>query len=155
MDRCGSGYKDVNQIHRTAQNDNLSFDISTCKLWCAILLYMKRDFSSTLDIVNQVLSNITPYAMYIFHDNMIACNEDTELYVNMSQNTTVTERAKIAWMFCLFFSKDMTVSMPLGMKIELYFCDTGIWLLPFTCAYYLQFLCYHEMRQYVYRNRAL
>ena len=155
MDRCGSGYKDMYQIHRTAQNDNLSFDISTCKLWCAILLYMKRDFSSTLDIVNQVLSNITPYAMYIFNDKMIACNEDTELYVNMSQNTTVTERAKNAWMFCLFFSKDMTVSMPFGMKIELYFCDTGIWLSPFTCAYYLQFLCYHQMRQYVYRDRTL
>ena len=157
INRCGSGNKDVYQIHRTAQNDYLSLDISTCKLWCAILLYMRRDFSSTLDIVNQVLSDIPPYAMYICQNKIIASNEDKELYVSILQDsdTSVTERAKKAWLFPLFFSKNMSDSLPLGMKIELYFCDGHIILSPFTCAYYLQFLCYHEMCQYVNRDCAL
>ena len=157
MNSCGSANKDMYQLQQTAKNDNLSFDISTCKLWCAILLYMRRDFSSTLDIVNEVLSNIPPYAMYVSIDEIIASNEDKELYASifLDSDTSVIERAKTAWMFCLCFSKDMSDLLPLGINIELYFSDRYIMLTPFTCAYYLQFLCYHDMNQYVNRERAL
>ena len=157
MNCCGSTNKDMYQIHQTSKNDNLSFDITTCKLWCAMLLYMRKDFSSTLDIVNQVLSNIPPYAMYVYNDKIIASNEDKELYASilLDSVTSVIERAKKAWMFCLCFNKDMSGLLPLGINIELYFTDKYIVLTPFTCAYYLQFLCYHEMHQYVKRDRAL
>ena len=158
--RCGQGNKDMYQIYQTAQKDNLSFDISTCKLWCAMLLYMRGDFSSTVDIINQVLSNIPPYAMYInrIKDKIIASNEAKELYVSIfkDSDTSVTERAKKAWMFPLCFTKNMSDLLPFGMKIELYFSDGGIISLsPFTCAYYLQFLGYNDMCQYDNRDRAL
>ena len=56
INSCGSGHKGVYQLHQTAQNDAFSCDISTCKLWCANFLYVKGDYLSTLNIVNQVLS---------------------------------------------------------------------------------------------------
>ena len=158
MNHCGSKSKNMYQIHRTAQNDTLSLDISTCKLWCAILLYLRRDFLSTLDIVNQVLSAIPPFAMYMRENTFIACNEDKELYVNMflDSDTSISERAKKTWLFSLYFTKNMSDSLPLGLKIELYFSDDGDCnLSPYICAYYLQFLCYHEISQYVNRDRAL
>ena len=95
------------------------------------LLYMRRDFSSTLDIVNQVLSNIPPYAMYIRDNKIIASNEDKELYESIFQDsdTSVIERAKKAWMFALCFTKNMSDSLPLGINIELYFSDHNVVLL--------------------------
>ena len=118
---CGLGNKGVYQIRRIAQNDTLSFDISTCKLWCAILLYMRKDFRSTLDIVNKVLSNITPFAMYELQEG----HESEQLYVDMflDSDTTIIQRARKAWMFQLWFTKDMSDSLPFGIQIELYFCD--------------------------------
>ena len=152
---CESGYKIVYKLHRAAQNDTLSFDISTCKLWCAILLYMKGDCLSTLDIVNQVLSCIPPYAMY-FESTI---NERKQLYVDMflDYHTTTIQRARRAWMFNLYLDKDMiySVSLPMGIQIELHFSDNCVMLSPFICAYYLQFLCFHDMHQYDNRDRAL
>ena len=148
---CGSGNKGDYQLQKVAQNDTLSFDISTCKLWCAILLYMKGDCLSTLDIVNQVLSSIPPYVMY----NESVINEGEQLYADMflDSHSTATQRARKAWMFCLEIIEEM-ISMPTGIQIELY-SHKICYLSPFTCAYYLQFLCYHDMRQYNRRDRAL
>ena len=143
------GNKGVYELHRTAKNDILSFDISTCKLWCAILLYQRSNFSSTLDIVNLVLSNIPPYAIYV--------GTSSALYVDMflDSDTTIIQRARKAWMFELNFSKHMSDLLPLGIQIELYFSDLYVILSPLTCGYYLQFLCYHEMQQYERRDSAL
>ena len=58
-------------------------------------------------------------------------------------------------MLSLCFTKDMSDSMPLGIQIELHFSDSTLSLSPLTCAYYLQFLCYHEMHQYDRRDSAL
>ena len=57
-------YKCLYELQCIAKNEMCSFDISTCKLWCAILLYMAGDYLSTLDIINQVLSNIPPFAFH-------------------------------------------------------------------------------------------
>ena len=38
------GNKGAYQLCRTAQNETCSFDISTCKIWCAILLFNRGDF---------------------------------------------------------------------------------------------------------------
>ena len=61
---CATGNKGIYLLRRTAQNDTLQIDISTCKLWCAIFLYTRGEFLLTLDIVNQVLSSIPPFATY-------------------------------------------------------------------------------------------
>ena len=67
------------------------------------------------------------------------------------------QRSREAWMLDLCFWKDMTDLVPLAIQIELYFSihSFGIQLSPFTCAYYLQFLCYHEMNDSENRRRAL
>ena len=145
----GLGNKGVYELHRIAKNDILSFDVSTCKLWCAILLYKRRKFLSTLDIVNLVLSNIPPYAIFE--------GADANFYIDifLNSDTTTIQRARKAWMFEMVFSKYMSDMLPLGLQIELYFCDVTISLSPFTCIYYLQFLCYHGMQQYDRRDRAL
>ena len=153
---CVSGNKGVYQLHIIAKNDKFSFDISTCKLWCAILFYMRGDCSSSLNIVNQVLSSIPPYVM------LNARNKGKkQLYVDifLDSGTTLIQRIRKAWMFDLLFKKDMidSVPLPMGIQIELYFSDSSmyVYLSPFTCAYYLQFLCYHKMCQYDRRDRAL
>ena len=165
INSCGSGNKGLFQLLQTAKNDTFAFDISTCKLWCAIFLYMKCNYFSTLNIINQVLSNIPPYVMYIPNvkigdiEMQIVSNEAEQLYVDMfmDSDTTVVQRARKAWMSSLHFPKDMinTELMPLGIKIELYFTDAILILSPFTCIYYLQFMCYHEMGQYDRRDRTL
>ena len=47
--------------------------------------------------------------------------------------------------------------MPIGIQIELYFCDPklGVIVSPFTLSYYLLFICHHELRQFDDRDRAL
>ena len=154
INSCGSGNKGVYQLFQTAQNDNFSCDISTCKLLCAICLYMKGDYVPTLDIVNKVLSNIPPYILY---EGSVS-NEGDQIYVDkfLDSNITVMQKAKTAWIFDLHFLKDMLpTEIPTGIKIELHFCNRAVSLSPFICAYYLQFLCYNEMRQYARRENAL
>ena len=154
---CAAGNKGCYQLHQTAQNDTLSFDISTCKLWCAILFYMRGYSLSTLHIVNQVLSCIPPFSIESGDYVKTESNERKQLYVEMflKSDATILQRARKAWMLDLYFTKDMSNSLPLGIQIELYFCDSSVSLSPLTCAYYLQFLCYHRMQQYDRRDRAL
>ena len=45
--------------------------------------------------------------------------------------------------------------LPLAIQIELRFADRVIFVSPFIFAYYLMFLCYHELRHYDDRDRAL
>ena len=53
----------------------------------------------------------------------------------------------------------MAHMMPLAIQIELLFNDhadyPAMHLSPYVCAYYLMFLCYHELHQYANRDRAL
>ena len=154
------GNRDVyGLLQLTAHDKSLSFDISTCKLWCAMFLLKKRDYTSTLRIVNQVLSSIPPYALYDSDPDDQNLTEAEHLYVDkfLHSESNVMERAREAWLCDLFVSKSQTKVMPLGIQIELYFCALGYPLLlsPFACLYYLQFLCYHKLHQYENRDRAL
>ena len=152
---CVTGNKDVYQLCRTAKNDTCSFDISTCKLWCAILLLKRGEFLSALNIINQMLSSIPPFAMY--RQDFIGIDAE-QLYVDMFLDSydTVIQRSRKAWMFDLKVTEHMTDVVPLAIQIEIYFSgDFTLQLSPFTCAYYLQFLCYHRMQQYDNRERAL
>ena len=158
--RCCLENSGVYKLYRNAKTDICSFDISTCKLLSVIKLNMKGDFSATLDLVNQVLSNIPPFALF-FDDLTIRAGEEAlELYVDffIEENITVFQRARKAWMFNMNFVKDMNDAMPIAIKIELLFCHQSLEVIsisPFTCAYYLQFLCYHDTHQFDNRESAL
>ena len=155
------GNKGVYQLCRTAKTDAHSSDISTCKLWCAMLFYKQRSILSTLDYVNNVLSSISPFAMYMGDTEIRTCNESKQLYANMflDSDIPISQRARTAWLFDLCITADTTNVVPLAIQIEMFFhCDHSIpvlFLSPFTCTYYLQFLCYHDMHQYTNRDRAL
>ena len=155
---CSSGNKGMYELCRKAQNDIYAFDISSSKLWCAILLYMKGFTSPTLNIVNQVLSSIPPYVMYQSVMNQ-ASSAVKQLYVDMflDSDFTTIQRARRAWMFDLIITQEMIDVVPLAIKLELYanHVYVPVTFSPFACAYYLQFLCYHRMHQYDSRDRAL
>ena len=156
------GNKDAYRSHQSLQTDNFSIDISSSKLWYAILLLKRRDYSSVLNITNQILSSIPPFVIYKNTD-FSQMNNDSEpkrLYADMflDSDTTAIQRARKAWMFDLYLTRVIAYLVPLAIKIELYFSDpvfNFISLSPLTCIYYLQFLCYHRMCQYDSRNRAL
>ena len=142
----------VYRLKRIAGNEICSFYISTSKLRCAILLYMAGDYSSTLDIINQLLSSIPPFAL--FSDE----NDDSrEMYEDVfgDSDMTIIQRARKAWMFPMIFHKDTSHPLPLAIQIELHFSLLDIGLEPLTCAYYLQFLCYFDLHRYDNRDRAL
>ena len=135
-----------------------SIDISTCKLWCAILLCVKTGYTLALKIIYNILASIPPFALY-YRRSRNAIGGYQQLYVDvvLDSNLSMMQRARKAWLFEIYFMKDMIDLVPLGIQIELYFCEPfrGITLSPYVCTYYLQFLCYHEMRQYDNRDRAL
>ena len=150
---CVEGNDSVYQLCRTAENDMYSSDISTCKLWCAILLFKRGEYLSTLNIINQMLSSIPPFAMY---NNQFLDTDAKQLYVDkiLDSDITMIQRAKEAWMYDFSLMLGMIDVVPLAIQIELYF--VGLFCLsPFICAYYLQFLCYHRMHQYGNRESAL
>ena len=156
MHTRGSGNKGVYHLCKVTQRDTCPFDISTCKLWCAILLFKTGDILSSLNIIIQMLSSIPPFVMY--YEGFIDPDAE-QLYVGMflDSDVTVIQRARTAWMLELIFTPNLTDVVPLAIQIELYFLCPGMVLQvsPFTCAYYLQFLCYHRMQMYDNRDRAL
>ena len=165
INTSGLGNRDVyGLLQFTAHDKSLSFDISTCKLWCAMFLLKKKDYTSTLRIVNQVLSSIPPYALAFTcsgesdHDAQYL-TEVEHLYVDkfLHSDSNAIERARETWLCDLTVWKAQTKAMPLAIQIELYFYDPTFPLLlsPFTCMYYLMFQCYHELHQYDNRDRAL
>ena len=115
------------------------------------------DYHSCLSIVNEVLSCIPPYALY--------CNKDVDDDANtlhldkyFESNIPIYRRARSAWLFDLYFrGQNIIDDLPLAVKVELRFCDDmyGVKISPFTCAYYLMFLSYHELGQYEERDNAL
>ena len=158
-----SGNKELYQLHRLTHNDALSTDISTGKLWYAFYLLMRKDYKSTLSTVNQLLSNITPFALYACCDKSDhwGSTEAKELYVHrfMDSEITVENRLKTAWLVPFLVEKYIAHMMPLAIQIEFLFNDHASFpfmkLPPYVCAYYLMFLCYHELHQYDQRDQTL
>ena len=154
-----TGNRDVYKLHRHAINDMSSVDISTCKLWYAIVLLMKKDYTACLRTVNDVLSRIPPYALYMSGCEIVSSNESKSLYEHIYQESDIDimKRTRTSWLMDLRFTKDMLETVPLAIHVELSVCDPyiGVKVSPFTFAYYLMFLCYHELRRYGDRDRAL
>ena len=151
--------QDMYKQQRHAVNDISSFDISTCKLRYAMVLLMKVDYTACLRAVNNVLSRIPPYALYMSGGEIVSSNESKSLYEQIYQESDIDimKRTRTSWLMDLRFTKDMLETVPLAIHVELSFCDPelGVKVSPFTFAYYLMFLCYHELRQYEDRDRAL
>ena len=145
-------------IQNVLKDISHSHDISTFKLWCVILLFMQGKYPISLNIIYNVLSSIPPFAIY-YSVGRMGIFGNKQLYVDMLLDSDIqmTKMPKKAWMFDIWFLKEMTELVPLGIQIELYFChsEMEVMLSPYVCTYYLQFLCYHEMRHYGDRDRAL
>ena len=109
------------------------------------------------------MSSIPSYVMY-YSETEILNAEKKCLYVDKFLNSrcTTQQRARKAWLMDLIFRKFMSETLPLAIQIELYFCCEGydsmyrgVQLSPYTCTYYIMFLCYHELGQYDNRDRSL
>ena len=147
------------KLHLIANNDISSVDISTCKLLYAMVLLMKGDYTACLRTVNNVSSRIPPYALYMSAGKVLSSNESKSLYRHVYQvsETDIMDRARTSWLTDLHFTKKLLENVPLAIYVELSFCDPyiGVFISPFTFAYYLMFLCYHELRQYGDRECTL
>ena len=92
-----SDNRSVYKLHRLAHS-KMSFDISTCKLWYALILVGKGDYQSCLTVVNEVLSRIPPYAL---HCNADDDNAAKTLHGGKYFDSTkdIYTRAWNAWLF--------------------------------------------------------
>ena len=154
------GNKIVYPRHRFLQSNVSGIDLSTCKLWYAMLMTKFRDYTLSLRIINKVLSSISPFALYFNGINRCDVSDETiERYVDIfsSDDARVTERARRAWMFDLQIMSLHMDMVPAAIQVELIHCDKtqGVSLSPLVCAYYLMFLNYCGLRQYDNMNSAL
>ena len=152
------GNRDAYKLGRLVHSDAASVDISTCKLWYAMVLLMRTDYAAC---VNDVLSRIPLYALYMSNLTLQSSRESTSLYqhVYLQSDADVMERLRTSSLIDLYFYKDMSynINLPSAVRVELSVCDENIGLdvSPFVFAYYLMFLCHHELHQYDDRDRAL
>ena len=155
-----TGNKTLHRPRRILLSNVSGIDISTSMLWYAMLMTKCGDYRLSLRIVNQVLSSVSPFALYFTGYNFRYVSDETKKrYADMfiSNDLRVTERARRAWLFDLRIMPLHMDMVPAAIQIELKHCDDdeGILLSPFVCAYYLMFLIYCGLRQYDNRNRAL
>ena len=135
-------------------------DISTCRLWYSMLMTKCGAYRLSLRIINKVLSNISPIALYYSGSSHRHVSDETKhRYVEMfsGNDTRVTERARRVWMFDLLIMRRHMDMVPTAIQMELLHCDEhfGVTLSPFICVYYLMFLNYSGLCQYDNRDRAL
>ena len=138
--------------------DNLSVDIATGKLWTAILLLMKADYSMALTTINELLSSIMQYALYCSEGRVVSKEHTRISYVDMFVNSELDyhQLANSAWLFDFFVPQHSTSILPTAIQMELIHSTAGaINISPFTVAYYLKFLCYHGLRRNDDRDHAL
>ena len=155
------GNRDAYKLGKLAHSNATSVDISMCKLWYAMVSLMRMDYAACLRTVNDVLSQIPPYALYMCDVRLLSSRESASLYedVYLQSNADVVERFRTSWLNDLHFYKDMSynINLPSAVRVELSVCDEvdGVRVSPFVFAYYLMFLCHHELHQYDDRDRAL
>ena len=155
------GNRDAYKLGRLAHSDAASFNISTCKLWYAMVSLMRMDYAACLCTVNDVLSQIPPYALYMSGLLFQSSRESESLFerVYLQSDAGVMERLRTSWLQDLYFDKHMSynINLPLAIYVELSVSREhgGVRVSPFVFAYYLMFLCHHELHQYDDRDRAL
>ena len=154
---CSQGNKSSYKHLKNLEGNSYGTDIASSKLWLATFLLYQGDYCSSLQKVNDVLSSIPPYALF-FNGRLITDVGSKLLYMERYNSSTLSAicRATEAWLIHMHIRKKM-VYMPRAIQIELHYCDPsiGIFISPFTYAYYLLFLSYHGLCQYENRDRAL
>ena len=136
----------------------LGTDIATGKLWSGLLFLSIEAHRMVLITIKKLLSSIPPYALTFGH--RYGDDYDAQiLYANMFLNSELNlcQIAKKAWLFNFRVFEGTMCIMPAAIQIELIYAEpsTEVNISPYTCAYYLQFLSYHGLRQYENRNNAL
>ena len=140
------GSEHFSRLLRIVHYNNSSFDISTFKIWCAIIFVMKRDYKTALGVFDDLKSCIPPFALCEPHVHISENPEVEILYAEEFANThhDTVERARKAWKFNIEFIKSKSDALPLAIQIELYFSHVvfrRIRISPVICLYYLMFLC--------------
>ena len=59
-----SGNKVLYNCQRDLKENRLGTDVASCSLWLATIFFFKMDYDTTLNVINRVLSSITPFALY-------------------------------------------------------------------------------------------
>ena len=130
-------------------------DIASGKLLCAILFFTKGDYSTALITINKLLSSIPPYDFYkVCEDTNCHVDNDAKiLYADMFVNSKlgIARIARRSWLLQFHLPESAMLVMPLAIQSS----HREVQLSPLTLASYLQFLCYHGLRQYDNRDRAL
>ena len=153
------GRERFSRLHRMSQYKSQQFDISTLKIWCAIIFLIKRDYKTALRVLEELKSCIPPFDLYeprlYTHENYDADQLNVVKFVISAHDTI--RRSREAWMFNKEFIKRKSDALPLAIQIEVYFSHVvfrRVRISPFTCLYYMLFLCYHELKQYCQRDRV-
>ena len=151
--------KNVHYLMTLLSRNVYGTDIATSKLWLATFLLQRGDYDGSLQNVNDVLSSIPPYALYYSGIRIKSGDDSKQLYVDRycGRNMDMLYRAKEAWIFDICITHSEYSFVPRAIQIELDYCDPniGVFISPFSYAYYLMFLCYHGHCQYDNRDRAL
>ena len=148
---------------RYMQSNVGGIDISTSRLWYAMILTTRGDYRLSLHILNTVLSSISPCTLYYGYKSGVGLryikDETKRRYVDKfhSDGNPITERARKAWMFDLVIMPADSIAVPPAIQIELSFCHQagGVRLSPYILAYFLMFLNYNGLRMFNNRNFAL
>ena len=74
------GNCDAYKLRQLVQSDAASVYTSTCKLWYTMLLLMRSDYTACLRTVNDLLSRIPPYALYMSYRLLRSSMESKSIY---------------------------------------------------------------------------
>ena len=134
-------------------------DITSSKLVLATFLIQQGDYVRSLKTTNDILSSIPPFGIYHSGFNFKTNAAFKEMYMETycTRNSNIICRAKEACLTDMYITQLERQFMLPAVQVELYFGDQncGIYISPFTYAYYLMFLCYHGLGQYDNRDSAL
>ena len=154
---CLQGNKSLYNHIKTLDKNVYGTDIASSKLWLATFLVKQRDYCGALQKINNALSSIPPNALYEgpIHVNVSSNRMYEDIYSRRGLDTL--SRAKEAWLLDIWVTKAKYPYLPQAIQIELYYTDPNVvvFFSPFTYAYYLLFLCCHELGQYDNRDHAL
>ena len=88
---------------------------------------MRSDFAACLRTVNEVLSQIPPYALYTSHRLLRSSRDTKSIYeiVYLQSDTDIGERIRTSWLQDLHFYKHMlyNINLPFAVRVELSVCD--------------------------------
>ena len=93
-----------------------------------LILLLRLDYTACLRTVNDLLSQIPPYALYTSHRLLRSSRDSKSIYehVYLQSDTDIGERIRTSWLQNLRFYKHMlyNINLPFAVRVELSVCDT-------------------------------